>query len=61
MTSAQALTVLENMADSAELDGDLVAIVRNEFEPINSIRVDAQQTARNEYGEFFRRVEESSV
>ncbi|HIJ66209.1 MAG TPA: HD domain-containing protein [Candidatus Hydrogenedentes bacterium] len=61
MTSDEALAALDRMVDSIELDGDVVSLVRNDFDAINALRVRAQRAASEEYGEFFRTVTEDPV
>ncbi|MBF0543035.1 MAG: HD domain-containing protein [Candidatus Riflebacteria bacterium] len=53
MTSESALKVLIGMAKSKSLDGDLVELLKENYDEMNSIRNDAQADSINEYREFW--------
>jgi len=51
MSKDQAISVLQKMADSLCLDPDIVSLIIQHFDEINSLRASAQERARTEYNE----------
>jgi len=49
MPAQRALGVLENMAGGGALDGDVVTVVRTDFDAVSEIRATAQARAREQY------------
>ncbi len=52
MERDQALEVLQEMADTAVLDGTVVSQLRRNFDEINDARIAAQKVAKQEYNEM---------
>ncbi len=52
MDKEQALKILKNMVANGKLDGELVAILSDNFAEVNQLRKFVQQWERNQYSEF---------
>jgi len=48
----EALKILSEAARRRQVDGELVAVVREHFDDLNQIRINARQAAREEYHQF---------
>jgi HD-GYP domain-containing protein (c-di-GMP phosphodiesterase class II) len=54
----EALQIMSGAAARRQVDGELVAVVREHFDELNQIRRDAQQAARDEYHQFVKTAEQ---
>jgi hypothetical protein len=57
MTSQKALKVMDNMVNSLALDGDVVSVLKYNYDYLNFIRTAAQRKAASEYKQFQQQVQ----
>ena len=57
MTNEEALRILQQMAEKKSIDGEIVDLLRVNFNVVNGIREEAQKRSIAEYREFCTQIE----
>lgn len=52
LSTQETLSILQRLSDKAKLDRDVIAMLRNEFDMFNAIRILAQKNSTAEYRQF---------
>jgi len=56
MSNEQTMLILEKMGENNKLDKEVVALVRDNLDQINRVRIEAQQNSREEYRNFLSEI-----